>query len=100
LLRVREAGDHRLGREHSLLEEPLLAGRLKQHRERFEQKRIVLQIGVELGVSVVVRAQQPAPPTRRGLLTCRGAVALAHGREQELRAGDRGLGVSLTIHPS
>jgi len=58
MLGVCEARDHLIGELDGVPEPALLAGRLEQRDHRFEQMRMVLEIGADLGVPVVVGAEQ------------------------------------------
>ncbi len=81
LLGVGEAGDHLVGQRHGLVKPALLAGGFEQRDQRLQQEGVVLEVGVDLGLAVVVGAQQ-------------AAATVAHLALQELGAGDCGVQVA------
>ena len=80
LLGVGEALDDRVGERARLAEPARLEGRLVEVQQRLEQERVVLEVGVELRLARVERAQQPP-------------AVVAHARQDEVarrRARRRG----------
>ncbi len=64
VLLVGEARDQLVGQLACVLEPALLAARFKQRQQRLQQEGVVLQVGADLGLAVVVGAQQTAVCSR------------------------------------
>ena len=80
VLRVGETLDHGVGQGTRLGEPARIEAGLVQGEQRLEQERVVLQVGVELGLAVLPGAQQPP-------------VGVAQRAEHELRTAGRRLHV-------
>ena len=90
-LRVGETLDHGVRQGPGLGEPAGLERGLVERQQRFEQERVVLQVGVQLGLSVLVGAQQAPLPVAQ---LAQDEVRRIAGRVQEARLfqGRAGLG--------
>ena len=79
-LGVGEAVEDLVGERARLGEPARVEGRLVEREQRLEQERVVLEVGVEVGAALVVRAQEPP-------------AVVAQVAQHELGGSDRGVAV-------